>query len=185
MGGDENPAWLWFSVKYLTCTALLLFHTTISIKRRPRVLNKHYSIRVNQVSLLLYWTIWAILMILYNLGEDLFLDKLFQIFKVFHLFYIQLTSPPRAHDWQGIIITANRLIRFYWFNPPNYIRSLLCPIAGSGFSLLGLSHLKLSTSVLSSLYLSSWCNVEYIFLITKELHLDPLCGYHAIELLQR
>ncbi|XP_070783769.1 cyclin N-terminal domain-containing protein 1 [Enoplosus armatus] len=27
--------------------------------------------------------------------------------------------------------------------------------------------------------------VEYIFLITKELRLDPLAGYHAIELLQR
>ncbi|XP_047464079.1 cyclin N-terminal domain-containing protein 1 [Mugil cephalus] len=27
--------------------------------------------------------------------------------------------------------------------------------------------------------------VEYVFLITKELRLDPLAGYHAIELLQR
>ncbi|XP_044035887.1 cyclin N-terminal domain-containing protein 1 [Siniperca chuatsi] len=27
--------------------------------------------------------------------------------------------------------------------------------------------------------------IEYIFLITKELRLDPLAGYHAIELLQR
>lgn len=56
-------------------------------------------------------------------------------------------------------------------------------VVGSGFILSSLSQHKLSTSVLC--FFSSWCNVEYIFLITKELHLDPLCGYHAIELLQR
>lgn len=33
--------------------------------------------------------------------------------------------------------------------------------------------------------LSLWRFPEYVFLMTKELHLDPLVGYHAIELLQR
>uniref|UniRef100_A0A3Q1HI60 Cyclin N-terminal domain containing 1 n=1 Tax=Anabas testudineus TaxID=64144 RepID=A0A3Q1HI60_ANATE len=30
-----------------------------------------------------------------------------------------------------------------------------------------------------------WCYLEHIFLMTQELRLDPLAGYHAAELLQR
>lgn len=30
-----------------------------------------------------------------------------------------------------------------------------------------------------------WFSLEYIFVITEELRLDPLVGYHAVELLER
>lgn len=43
-----------------------------------------------------------------------------------------------------------------------------------------LGFLNLYTSILKSS-----CFLEYIFLITQELKLDPSVGYHAIELLQR
>uniref|UniRef100_A0A7N9AMA7 Vacuolar protein-sorting-associated protein 25 n=1 Tax=Mastacembelus armatus TaxID=205130 RepID=A0A7N9AMA7_9TELE len=61
-----------------------------------------------------------------------------------------------------------------------WILILICQLLSNMLHLFWFYSLLLLTP-----YIHLWCYLEYIFLMTKELRLDPLTGYHATELLQR